>query len=221
MAVTSDGGVFKGSLRNHGPDGERDAGEVHVAADDLLADDLDHLLADGADFVDVLLVAADLAPLLVREGVPVLLLVGEHPGLRWAYLNWLISIRASSSDGQMNPSYSRSHSFSCSSFIYSTGTSSGSNPPFFRSYSATSSGDFEPHFHIQLTIFILHSSTINISKLISTFALQYTKSDPSIILIPQFQKFQPTVPVNSFHPTFSQFGKIVMLQPKILPFEVS
>lgn len=76
--AAGNGGVDESRPGDHGLDGEGDPGEVEIATDDLLADYLDHLLADGAYLVDLRLVSADLTALGVGKLMSVLFVIGEE-----------------------------------------------------------------------------------------------------------------------------------------------
>lgn len=96
--------VLEGSFGDHGLDGERDSGEVEISRDDLLPDDFDHFFADGAYFIDLDLVGADLSSLVVGSLMAVFVVIGEKPECFDAYLKAVTICYASSGAGEMNPS---------------------------------------------------------------------------------------------------------------------
>ena len=74
---TCQGNTFQCAFRHHSLDGEGNLGQVEVPADDLFADDLDHLLANRPNFVDLLRILAYSSPTTVSQWMPVLFLIGE------------------------------------------------------------------------------------------------------------------------------------------------
>lgn len=66
--------ILQFRFRDHGFDGKRDSRKVEISADDLFTNEFDHLLADGPDFTNLLLVTTDFSSLVMAELVTMIVL---------------------------------------------------------------------------------------------------------------------------------------------------
>ena len=73
------GRVFESSPGDHCLDGKGYPGEVEISTDNFFANNLDHFLSNGPDFIDLHLVSTYFSSLRVSVLMPVLIIIREKP----------------------------------------------------------------------------------------------------------------------------------------------